>query len=119
VAGPAKKPEVDEKTARKLLADARERVEGELKRAKRDRDDEVERIADEVAPEDDADAIEGKAVDDALVADLRRRLDAIERAEARVNEGTYGLSVLSGEPIPRKRLEAVPWAERTKEEEER
>ena len=33
--------------------------------------------------------------------------------------GTYGLSVESGEPIPDDRLEAVPWAERTVEEQAR
>ncbi len=34
----------------------------------------------------------------------------IERALERVDQGTYGLSEVSGEPIPRERLEAVPWA---------
>jgi DnaK suppressor protein len=33
--------------------------------------------------------------------------------------GTYGLSVESGEPIPDERLEAIPTAERTVEEEAR
>ena len=41
------------------------------------------------------------------------RLAAIER---RLEEGTYGLSVESGQPIPDARLEGVPWAERTVEE---
>ena len=53
-----------------------------------------------------------------LEDDLRRELAALERAEARLAEGTYGLSVESGEPIPDQRLEAVPTAERTIEEEE-
>lgn len=43
----------------------------------------------------------------------------MERAEARLAEGTYGLSVESGEPIPDGRLEARPTAERTVEEQER
>jgi DnaK suppressor protein len=51
--------------------------------------------------------------------DLREQLAAVERAEARLADGTYGLSVESGEPIPDARLEAVPTAERTVEEEER
>ena len=49
----------------------------------------------------------------------RRELEAIERAEARLRDGTYGLSIESGEPIPAQRLEAIPWAERTAAEEER
>lgn len=51
--------------------------------------------------------------------DLQRELAALERAEARLGEGTYGLSIESGEAIPDQRLEALPTAERTIEEEER
>lgn len=51
--------------------------------------------------------------------DLQRSLAALERAEARLAAGTYGLSVESGDPIPDGRLEAVPTAERTIEEQER
>jgi len=51
--------------------------------------------------------------------DLHRNLAAVERAEARLAAGTFGLSVQSGEPIPDGRLEAVPTAERTVEEQER
>jgi DnaK suppressor protein len=55
--------------------------------------------------------------DEGLGEDLREQLAAVERAEARLAAGTYGLSVESGEPIPDERLEAVPTAERTIEEE--
>jgi DnaK suppressor protein len=55
--------------------------------------------------------------DEGLRDDLQARLGAVERAEARLAAGTYGLSVLSGEPIPDERLEAVPAAELTVEEE--
>jgi DnaK suppressor protein len=51
--------------------------------------------------------------------DLRVELTAVERAEARLAAGTYGLSVESGEAIPDARLEAVPTAERTIEEQRR
>ena len=43
----------------------------------------------------------------------------LERAEARLKDGTYGLSTDSGEPIPDARLAARPTAERTVEEEDR
>ena len=57
---------------------------------------------------------------DAGLADrLREELAAVKRAEERLILGTYGLSVESGEPIPDDRLEAVPWAERTVEEQAR
>jgi DnaK suppressor protein len=50
---------------------------------------------------------------------LHRDLAALKRAEARLAAGTYGLSIESGEPIPDGRLEAVPTAERTVEEQRR
>jgi RNA polymerase-binding transcription factor len=51
-------------------------------------------------------------------ADLQADLAAVDRAEARLEAGTYGLSVLSGEPIPDGRLEARPTAELTVEEQQ-
>jgi len=57
--------------------------------------------------------------DEALARRLRDELEAVEAAEARLREGSYGLSVVSGDPIPDERLEAIPWADRTVEEEQR
>jgi RNA polymerase-binding transcription factor DksA len=37
-------------------------------------------------------------------------LAQVERALRRIQEGTYGTSEVSGQPIPLDRLEAVPWA---------
>jgi DnaK suppressor protein len=50
--------------------------------------------------------------------DLRQELAAVERAEARLEAGTYGRSILSGDPIPDGRLEARPTAELTVEEQQ-
>ncbi len=70
------------------------------------------------AAEDDAEVIEDEQVDDALAAQLRAELEALERAEQRLKDGTYGFSVESGEPIPAERLRTVPWAERTAQEQQ-
>jgi RNA polymerase-binding transcription factor DksA len=40
----------------------------------------------------------------------RDTLAQVERALRRIEEGTYGISEVSGQPIPLDRLEAVPWA---------
>lgn len=56
--------------------------------------------------------------DAGLAEDLAEQLAALERAEARLAAGIYGLSTESGAPIPDARLEAVPTAERTLEEQE-
>jgi DnaK suppressor protein len=45
-------------------------------------------------------------------------LAEVERAIEKIDAGTYGTSEESGAPIPLERLEAVPWARRTAEEEE-
>lgn len=58
-------------------------------------------------------------LDEGLSDDLRAELAAVERAEQRLADGTYGLSIESGEPIPDDRLEAMPLAERTAAEQER
>ncbi len=47
---------------------------------------------------------------------LTTRLAAVERAQARLANGTYGVSVRSGTVIPDERLEADPAAELTVDE---
>ena len=57
---------------------------------------------------------------DATIAEqVEQRLEIVNRALQKVEDGTYGLSDISGEPIPRGRLEAVPEAIRTVEEQQR
>jgi len=48
----------------------------------------------------------------------RSHLADIERALAKIEAGTYGVSELSGEPIGYGRLDAVPWARFTAVEQE-
>lgn len=54
--------------------------------------------------------------EDAVTSILRERLSAIERAEQRLRDGTYGRSIRSGDVIPEERLEADPAAQLTVEE---
>ena len=96
--------------ARDLLAGERARIEQELRDlAPGDGDD----TGDEAAALTDAER------DEQAAEDLRGQLAAVERAEQRLADGTYGLSVESGDRIPDGRLEAVPTAERTVEEQAR
>jgi len=48
--------------------------------------------------------------DAALIENERGMLAQIEGALAKLEDGTYGLSEQSGEPIPRERLDAIPYA---------
>jgi RNA polymerase-binding transcription factor DksA len=52
----------------------------------------------------------------ALSAQARQTVADIDDALARIANGTYGYSTLSGQPIPRERLEAIPWATELVEE---
>ena len=60
-----------------------------------------------------------REVDATVEEQVERRLQHVERALQKIEEGTYGLSDDSGEPIPRGRLEAMPEAIRTVEEQQR
>lgn len=73
--------------------------------------------ADDIDPGNLASDLYQDELDEGLADGLRDQLAALERAEARLAAGTYGLSIESGEPIPDERLEALPTAERTAEEE--
>jgi DnaK suppressor protein len=66
-------------------------------------------LAELVIEQDDAARALGREAQ--LLAD-------VERAIAKIDAGTYGFSEISGVPISLERLEAVPWARRTLEEEE-
>ena len=105
---------VDPERARELLAAERARIEKALARlGHQDTGEE----ADDLDPGNLASELYQDELDAGLAEDLREELSAVERAEARLAAGTYGLSVESGEPIPDERLEAIPTAERTVEEE--
>jgi DnaK suppressor protein len=65
---------------------------------------------------DPAESLIDEQQESAVASGLRERLAAIERAQQRLREGTYGRSIRSGVPIPDERLEADPAAELTVDE---
>jgi DnaK suppressor protein len=105
---------MDPDRARELLSAERGRIEQALRR--RGHEDSGE-PADEFDAANLAADLYQDELDQGLEEDLRAQLAAVERAEQRLADGTYGLSVESGEPIPDERLEAVPTAELTADEE--
>ena len=108
---------MDSDRARELLERERERIENAIADLRREAPDESdERI--EPGDEDDEGLYQDE-FDAGRAQDYEEQLAALERAEARLEDGTYGRSVDSGEAIPDERLEAYPLAERTVEEEAR
>lgn len=109
---------MDEARARELLSAERARLEEALFRLDRGgRDDELSHV--DQHPGDQGTAMYENERDEGVAESLREELAAIGRAEQRLAEGTYGLSVESGRPIPDGRLEVVPFAERTADEQSR
>jgi DnaK suppressor protein len=95
-----------------------ERVRGGLQEDERFRAEEEEDFTEHDSG-DMSQSLFTREVDATVERQVERRLVHVERALQKMEEGTYGLSDDSGEPIPRGRLEAVPEAIRTVEEQER
>jgi DnaK suppressor protein len=90
----------DELVAARAAGEADRRGQNELESDEGD-------LAEQVIEQDSALRI--GAFDGALLAD-------VERALAKLEAGTYGTSEATGEPIPRERLDAIPWARGTVQE---
>jgi DnaK suppressor protein len=108
---------VDQERARELLQ--RERVRIDRAHAALDREGPLEGDERREPGDLETEDLYQDEFDAGHRQELQTDLAALERAEARLKDGTYGVSVDSGEPIPDARLEALPTAERTIEEEER
>jgi DnaK suppressor protein len=107
---------MDADRARELLVRERQRIVQSLAELKPQESDEP---TTDLHVADQASDLYENEFDEGLSDDLRAELAAVDRAEERLAAGTYGLSIESGEPIPDERLEVVPTAERTVEEQAR
>ena len=108
---------MDTDRARELLASERERIEHALEELTLESNDELSHADQHIA--DTGSELFERERDAGLADRLRDELAAVERAEERLAAGTYGRSIESDEPIPDERLEAMPTAERTTEEQDR
>lgn len=105
---------------RKLLIEARESLTGQAVRLEDEAnsliDDEMGDVQfDDESGEGDTMVVERER-DLFLSARARQDIEEIDSALHRLEVGTYGYSVVSMRPIPRERLEAIPWATELTEE---
>jgi DnaK suppressor protein len=107
---------MDSERAQQLLRGERQRIEQALAKLSLAGGEELAG-QDEMA--DSASQLYEEEFGEGQADDLRDELASVQRAERRLIDGTYGLSIESGKPIPDERLEAVPTAERTVEEQAR
>jgi RNA polymerase-binding transcription factor len=104
----------------KLLIEARESLTGQAVRLEDEAnsliDDEMGDVQfDDESGEGDTMVVERER-DLFLSARARQDIEEIDAALDRLKSGTYGYSVISLRPIPRERLEAIPWATELTEE---
>jgi len=104
---------MDEDRARSLITAERNRVEKLLADTTGAGLDDRAAANEPGDMSDPAQRLTAEQGDDAVASSLRERLEALDRAEARIAAGTYGFSVRSGVPIPDARLVADPAAELT------
>ena len=105
---------------RKLLLEARESLTGQAVRLEDEAnsliDDEMGDVQfDDESGEGDTMVVERER-DLFLSARARQDIAEIDGALRRLEIGSYGYSVVSYKPIPRERLEAIPWATELTEE---
>jgi DnaK suppressor protein len=108
---------MDQARARELLHAERARIEAALRSAQ------AGPAGEELSDDDDEQAdlatdTYQSELDETRRDELTEQLRAVERAEQRLESGTYGRSIVSDEPIPDERLEVNPAAERTAAEQE-
>ncbi len=110
---------MDDKKARALIDAEKTRVQGLLGDTEDDAASDRETANEEFPYDEPAETLTSEQGSDAVAEGLRDRLAALQRAEQRLEAGTYGVSVRSGEQIPDDRLEADPAAELTAAEAQR
>ena len=106
---------------RALLETERARLLGQAERLENEREQLIEEAGmgddqfDEDGGEGDTMAVERER-DRVLSEQARQIVEDIDAALKRIESGDYGYSVISTRPIPRERLEVIPWATELVEE---
>jgi DnaK suppressor protein len=119
-------PEKKAALSREFLAGQRRRLEalrkqilgGEAKTIADERATQEDRGDEQQDPGEQSVDLAQREISQGLQDVDKRRLSDIERALQKMQEGTYGFSDLSGEPIPEARLKATPEAILSVQEEE-
>jgi DnaK suppressor protein len=109
---------VDDDEARRLLHAERERLTALLRDAAEDVAEQQDTAAQDAGDADAAKDVVDRELERSELRQVHDQLQQVDAALARVDAGTYGVSEVSGEPIPDERLRAVPTATRTVEEQE-
>lgn len=113
--------ELDIDHFRDMLYQERERLEDEMEQVRSNPNDIENAIPEDGeggSDEDTADmasALMDKEMNLSVEDEIDDMLAQVDHALTKIDEGTYGICDISGNPIPRSRLEAIPWASLTVE----
>ena len=117
--------DIDVEEFRKLLEDERAGLMDLHQRQRADMEEEARDVAEnELAtadfnePADIGAQLADRDRDKAQDVEVKAQIAEIDAALERIANGTYGISIVTGKPIPVERLRDLPWASTTVEEAE-
>lgn len=114
---PQQRQDIDVDHYRGLLIEEMARLEEEREYLRRTNSDMDGNLPEDAEGEEDtadlASSLMDKEMDLSVEEEVEDRMTAIEHALRKMEDGTYGICDVSGQPIPKSRLELIPWASLT------
>ena len=102
---------------RDRLLEEMKRLEEEREFLRRSASDMDGNLPEDAEGDDDtvdlASSLMDKEMDMSFEEEIEETLSSIEHAFQKIDDGTYGICDVSGQPIPKGRLELLPWASLT------
>lgn len=119
VANVQQRDDLDIEHFRTLLLEEMNRLEEEREFIRAGHSDMDGNLPEDAEGEEDtadlASSLMDKEMDLSVEEDVEETLTAIEHALQKIEDGTYGICDVSNRPIPKSRLELIPWASLTVE----
>ena len=114
---PQQRADLDVEHFRERLMEEMARLEEERDYVRRSASDMDGTLPEDAEGEEDtadlASSLMDKDMDMGVEEEIEETLSAIEHAFQKIEDGTYGICDVSGQPIPKGRLELLPWASLT------
>lgn len=114
---PQQRTDIDIEHYRQLLLDEMVRLEEERDYVRKSNSDMDGNLPEDAEGDEDttdlASSLMDKEMDLSVEEEIEETMAAIEHALRKMEDGTYGICDVSNAPIPKSRLELIPWASLT------
>lgn len=114
---PQQRTDLDIEHYRQLLLDEMTRLEEERDYVRKSNSDMDGNMPEDPDSDEDttdlASSLMDKEMDLSVEEEIEETMAAIEHALRKMEDGTYGICDVSNQPIPKSRLELIPWASLT------